>query len=260
MSLAIHTNSMALTALRSLKSAGTTKASAMFRLSSGFRINSGADDAAGLAISEKMRGQIRGLAKASENAQNSISLLKVADGAISGIGDIVHRVRELTLQAANDTNEQSDRDLLKLEVDQLMQEIDATTKNSEFNNRKLLDGSVDASPLWIQIGPNARQNMLLTIGAMDSSSLFGANGLDFSSAEAVSKSLTTIDHGLTRVTNVRSKLGAYQNRLEYSIESLDKSADNLTLSESKIRDSDMAKEMMRFAFLKRVQKPVLLFT
>jgi flagellin len=240
----VNTNALALNAHRSLKNVGAVQAKASARLSSGLKINSAADDAAGLAISEKMRAQIRGLDQASRNAQDGISLVQTAEGGLSEIGNMVQRIRELGVQAANDTNEAEDRQKIQTEVDQLKSEIDAMAGRVEFNKKPILTGAYSIAKLVFQVGANASQTVDLNIAAMTLSGL-SLTAIDFATgAAAVTAQLDDLDAALGTISTQRANLGAVQNRLEYTIKSLDISSENLSASESRIRDTDMAKEMM----------------
>jgi flagellin len=265
----INHNIAALNTYRQLTIGQGAAAKNMEKLSSGLRINRAGDDAAGLAISEKMRGQIRGLEMASKNAQDGISLIQTAEGALNETHAILQRMRELAVQAANDTNTDADRQELQKEVDQLAEEITRIANTTEFNTKKLLDGSADSSSgvnnaadLVFHIGANASQNLTLSISAMDAYSL-GVDdgtgsaatnggdatvngGIDISTQSAADVAITQIDNAIQTVSSERAKLGAYQNRLEHTINNLGTSAENLTAAESRIRDVDMAKEMMEF--------------
>ncbi|NME95929.1 flagellin [Clostridium cochlearium] len=217
------------------------------KLSSGLRINRAGDDAAGLAISEKMRGQIRGLNQASRNAQDGISLIQTAEGALQETHSILQRMRELAVQSANDTNVSVDRDNLQKEVSELQSEINRIASQTEFNTKKLLDGS--AKSMVFQIGANSGQVMKLTIGAMDTSAL-GVKDINIGSAKSageITGMIDTINSAINTVSAERAKLGANQNRLEHTIANLDNSSENLQAAESRIRDVDMAKEMMNFS-------------
>ncbi len=243
--MVVNTNVLALNAHRALKRTGGDQAKASARLSSGLRINTAADDAAGLAISEKMRSQIRGLDMASKNAQDGISLVQTAEGGLAEINNMVQRVRELTVQAANDTNTAEDRAKIDLEITALGDEITSMASRVEFNKKTLLDGST--STVAFQVGANAGQlvslNLASGFGVMGSTinTLTTAGG----NASTISANLSVIDAELTRVIDKRAEFGALQNRLEFTIKSLDISSENLTASESRIRDADMAKEMMK---------------
>ena len=215
----------------------------MEKLSSGYRVNRAADDAAGLAISEKMRAQIRGLNMASKNSQDAISLVQVAEGGLQTIQDILQRMRELSVQAASDTNVDVDRLALNLEVQELIQEIDAIANTTEFNEMKMLDGNFKNK--IIQAGANVGQTMSLSISAMSASGL-KVTGKSITTRQLATAALASITVALNCVSMMRATLGAYQNRLEYKIRNLDNAAENIAAAESRIRDADMAKLMTEF--------------
>jgi len=270
----INHNIAALNTYRQLNTASTNQSKSMEKLSSGMRINRAGDDAAGLAISEKMRGQVRGLEQASRNAQDGISLIQTAEGALNETHSILQRMRELAVQSANDTNTDTDRGELQKEVNQLATEITRISNNTEFNTKKLLTGSADAAKatgtgaitnadsLTFHIGANSGQNITLDINAMDAKTLgvsgsstsnvaasgtalaTTVDGIDISTKAAADTAITSINNAIETVSAQRSKLGAYQNRLEHTINNLGTSAENLTAAESRVRDVDMAKEMM----------------
>lgn len=353
----INNNLMAMNTHRQLGINSGAGAKSIEKLSSGYRINRAGDDAAGLAISEKMRGQIRGLNQASRNAQDAISLVQTAEGALNETHAILQRMRELAVQASNDTNTESDRGELQKEIDQLTKEIDRIANTTEFNTQKLLDGSkkglVEAEDskatlqnnsnvsltlgtvatniadsftvtitateessnfvsgnfkisvvggnaasvtiadnqvsygssniqfaegtlkelksgesitisvkkavtantdvkdaLSMQIGANSGQSILIGVGSMKAKDLglrdTSGKALDITDASKATGAITQINNALESVSTERSKLGAIQNRLEHTIKNLDTSAENLQASESRIRDVDMAKEMMEF--------------
>ena len=259
----INHNLMAMNTHRQLGINNTATSKSMEKLSSGFRINRAGDDAAGLAISEKMRGQIRGLKQAMRNAQDGISLIQTAEGALSETHAILQRMRELAVQAATDTNTMTDRKELQKEINQLLDEIDRIGNNTEFNTQKLLDGTYSAKK--IHIGANEDQNMDITIGDMRTDVL-GGNGSETSSGisslkvddvdnaetggvltqSGANAAITIINRAIEQVSAERSKLGAIQNRLEHTIANLGTSAENLQAAESRIRDLDMAEEIMAF--------------
>lgn len=249
----INHNSSAMYAYRMYNNAITAQSKAMERLSSGLRINRAADDPAGLAISEKMRAQIRGLNQASRNAQDAISLIQTGEGALNETHAILQRMSELAVQAANDTNTESERDAIQEEIDQLTEEITRIGDNTEFNTMKILNGS--KTSFTIQVGANAGQTMTIelsdmraeAIGLTGSGNGFTTKGtLDMSTHESASSAIETIDNALKQVSSQRSTLGAYNNRLEHTINNLDNTAENLVDAESRIRDADIAKEMMEF--------------
>jgi flagellin len=244
--MVINTNISAINAWRALETNNTNTQKALQKLSSGYRINSAADDAAGLAISEKMKAQIAGLNQAQRNAQDGISLLQTAEGALNETTSILQRMRELTVQASNDTNTNTDRANIQKEIDQLKSEIDRIASTTQFNTKNLLDGTASVT---LQIGANASQNIAFTIGKMDSSTL-GVNSLDVSTStltsDKISAWLSTIDNAINTVSGQRADLGALQNRLEHTINNLGTASENLTAANSRIRDVDMAQEMMEF--------------
>jgi flagellin len=304
----INHNIAALNTHRQLSSASAAQSKSMEKLSSGLRINRAGDDAAGLAISEKMRGQIRGLDQASRNAQDGISLIQTTEGALNETHSILQRMRELAVQSANDTNTDTDRAELQKEVNELAAEVTRIGDNTEFNTKKLLDGNFSGT---FQIGANEGQNLSISVNDMRSNALAvgnsytaattdattgtlamgdgttatfaaatngadglagtaddtaagyytgttlvlesaetlsngtkGAIGIDISSQATADTAITTINTAIETVSAERSKLGATQNRLEHTINNLGTSSENLTAAESRVRDVDMAKEMM----------------
>ena len=216
------------------------------KLSSGFRVNRAGDDAAGLAISEKMRSQIRGLNMASKNSQDAVSLVQTAEGGMQTIQDILQRMRELAVQSGSDTNKDGlDRNALQAEFDQLVKEIDDIAKSTEFNERQLLDGT--AGTIVIQSGANVSQTMDITIESMSASGLgVDALKIDGDGTDARGTTLTTLTDAINKVSMARANLGAMQNRLEFKIQNLDNQAENISAAESRIRDADMAKIMTEF--------------
>ena len=220
-----------------------TMSTAMQRISSGYRINSAADDAAGLAISEKMRAQIRGLDMASRNIQDGISLVQTAEGALHESQAILHRMRELSIQAANDTLTDNDRSLIEVEFQELKKEITRIGNDTEFNTRTLLNGDYSINSLKIQAGANAGQTIELTFNDMRGTAL-GLDTLSLATRDQANASIAALDTSLNRVSSERARLGAYQNRMEHSYNNVTNTAENLTASESRIRDADIAKEMM----------------
>ena len=243
----IQHNIAALNTHRNLTANQSQSSKNIEKLSSGFKINRAGDDAAGLAISEKMRGQIRGLDMASKNAQDGISLIQTAEGALNETHSILQRMRELAVQSSNDTNTTGDRAEIQKEVTQLISEIDRIAGNTEFNTKSLLDGSLSATGLTFHIGANSGQNMTLTIAKMDSTATgLNVSSVDLSTQTGADDAITSIQSAIDTVSAERSKLGANQNRLEHTINNLGTSSENLTAAESRIRDVDMAKEMMNF--------------
>ena len=214
------------------------------KLSSGYKINRAGDDAAGLSISEKMRSQIRGLNKASSNAQDGISLIQVAEGALNETHSILQRMNELATQAANDTNTSTDRAAIQQEVDQLTSEINRIQSTTQFNTMNLLDGSFNGKNL--QVGSLSGQSIGISISNMNAASL-DVSGLEVSSFDKAGTAMSKIQAAIDKVSTQRSKLGALQNRLEHTINNLDTTAENTQSAESRIRDTDMAAEMVQYS-------------
>jgi flagellin len=247
----INHNIAALNTYRQLNSASGAQSKSMEKLSSGQRINRAGDDAAGLAISEKMRGQIRGLEQASRNGQDGISLIQTAEGALNETHAILQRMRELAVQGSNDTNTTEDRTAIQDEANQLAKDINRIARDTEFNGQALLTGSggpnTDGS-FAFQVGANENQQITLSIDAMDGATLLVAAGsaeaddaIDISSDAAIATAaITIINNAIETVSAQRSNLGAYQNRLDYAINNINTSAENLTAAESRVRDVDYA--------------------
>ena len=245
----IQHNISALNTHRNLSFNNTQASKNLEKLSSGYKINRAGDDAAGLSISEKMRGQIRGLEMASKNAQDGISLIQTTEGALNEVHAILQRMRELTVQASNDTNVTADRTAISDEIDQLNKEIVRIKDTTEFNTKKVLNGS--AATVNFQVGANTTQKMDFNfatagINISDVATNTTKAKLDVTDHDKATASIALVDTELTSVSAGRSLLGAAQNRLEHTINNLGASAENLTASESRIRDTDMAKEMMGF--------------
>jgi flagellin len=239
----INHNIAALNTYRQLSNATNSQSKSMEKLSSGLRINRAGDDAAGLAISEKMRGQIRGLEQASRNSQDGISLIQTAEGALNETHAILQRMRELAVQAANDTYTTADRQKVRDEVTQLYKEVNRIASQTEFNTKKLIKSGV---VLQFHVGANSSQTIQLSINKMDASTLVGVapGGIALTTQAGAEAFIEAVNSAINTVSKERANLGAYQNRLEYTINNLGTSAENLTAAESRIRDVDMAKEMM----------------
>ena len=240
----INNNLMAMNTHRQLSINTLNGAKSTEKFSSGFRINRAGDDAAGLAISEKMRGQIRGLNQASRNAQDGISLIQTAEGALNETHAILQRMRELAVQASTDTNVATDRTEISKELTALNTEITRIANQTEFNTQKLL---ATAKTYKFQVGANSGQNIALTISKMTATQLgLSAGAITVTSNGSANKAITNINKAIETVSSERSKLGAVQNSLEHTIKNLDTGSENLQAAESRIRDVDMAKEMMNF--------------
>ena len=214
------------------------------KLSSGYKINRAGDDAAGLSISEKMRSQIRGLNKASDNAQDGISLIQVAEGALNETHSILQRMNELATQDANDTNTSTDRTAIKAEIDQLTSEINRIQSTTQFNTMNLLDGSFSSKNL--QVGALSGQTIKISVTKMSASNI-GVSGLSVSSNVKAGEAMSKIQLAIQSVSSQRSKLGAIQNRLEHTINNLNTTSENTSAAESRIRDTDMASEMVEYS-------------
>ena len=237
-------NATGLSILRNMNQHWSVANRSMERLSSGYRINRAADDPAGLAISEKMRAQIRGLGQAARNIQDGISLLQTAEGALNETHAILQRMRELGVQAATDTLTDEDRSLLNIEFEELKKEVTRISKDTNFNTKTMLDGT--NTSFNIQAGANAGQSIELLFGDMSGGSL-GLNDLSISSRADAEDSIGGLDDAINKVSRERSRMGAYSNRLQHAYNNTVNMEENLTAAESRIRDADMAKEMMALA-------------
>jgi flagellin len=242
-----------LTAMNSNRMLGLTTASqakSTEKLSSGYKINRAADDAAGLAISEKMRRQVRGLTQASANAQDGISAVQTAEGALNEVHDMLQRMNELAVKAANGTNQSEDQSYIQSEVDALISEIDRVSQTTTFNEKSLLDGSWSTG-VNLQVGTEGTSGnrISVSINAMSAGGI-GISSLSTSgvkSESAAQNAISTIKAAISSVSKQRSDLGAIQNRLEHTINNLDNVAENTTSAESAIRDTDMATEMVKYS-------------
>ena len=242
-----------LRAMNSNRMLGLTQASqskSTEKLSSGYKVNRAADDAAGLAISEKMRRQIRGLTQATANAQDGISAVQTAEGALNEVHDMLQRMNELAVKAANGTNQSEDQSYIQKEVDALVDEIDRVSSTTTFNEKNLLDGSWSKG-VDLQVGAEgtSQNRISVSINSMSSSGI-SVNGLKSSGVSCQSNaqnSISTIKAAIKAVNEQRSNLGAIQNRLEHTINNLDNVVENTTSAESAIRDTDMATEMVKYS-------------
>ncbi|MDE6705160.1 MAG: flagellin [Treponemataceae bacterium] len=257
--MVINHNMSALYASRQLGVTNLGLTKDMEKLSSGMSINRAGDDASGLAVSEKMRSQIRGLNQAAKNAENGISFIQVTEGYLQETTDIIQRIRELAVQAANGIYSDEDRMQIQVEVSQLVAEADRIASQAQFNGMNMLtgrfarqtgDNSVTAS-MWFHIGANIDQRMQVFIGTMTAQalgirSLQDESVLTIADPDSANKAIGTIDDALTRINKQRADLGGYQNRMEYAVKGLNIAAENLQASESRIRDTDMAAEMVEF--------------
>jgi len=236
----INNNIMALNAHRQLGVNSTNQTKSLEKLSSGLRINRAADDAAGLSISEKMRGQIRGLSQAQRNAQDGISLLQTAEGALNEVSSMLVRMKELAVQKANGTYNDTDKDNIDSELEALITEIGNISTKTSFNGMTLLNGAT----INIQINHSSGDIMAMTMVNLTTS--MGSITITSGSVSAAQATLTNIEKAIEEIGTARASLGAYQNRLEHTVNNLGTTTENLTAAESRIRDVDMAKEMMEF--------------
>jgi flagellin len=227
----------------------------MEKLSSGLRINKAGDDASGLAVSEKMRSQIRGLNQAEKNIQNGVSFIQTTEGYLQETQDILHRIRELSVQSANGIYTASDRAQIQVEVSQLVDEVNRVAQHAEFNTMNMLTGgfardSADAQKMQIHVGANVDQNVQIFIGTMTAKGL-GIQGqqddsISIASPDQANQAIALVDNALNLVSKQRADLGAYQNRFEMAAKGVAIASENLTASESRIRDVDMASEMVDY--------------
>lgn len=246
----INHNLNAMNAHRRMGNAVKGQNKSIEKLSSGQRINRAGDDAAGLAISEKMRAQIRGMHQASRNGQDAISLVQTAEGALDETSAMLVRMKELAVQSVNDTNTTAERAHLGAEVTELAAAIDDIATNTKFNGKELLKSAVDVK---MQVGANNGETLTIKLGKMDATTL-GVQELKISVQTDAEAALTKIDTAITAVAKQRAEFGAKQNRLEHTIKSIDNTAENLQAAESRIRDTDMAKEMMNMTKLNILQQ------
>ena len=257
--MVINHNMSAMYANRQLGVTGLGLSKDMEKLSSGERINRAGDDASGLAVSEKMRAQIRGLNQASENAQNGISFIQTTEGYLQETTDIMQRIRELAVQASNGIYSDEDRMQIQVEVSALVSEVDRIASAAQFNGMNMLTGRF-AQPMgettvrgsmWFHIGANMDQRMQVFIGTMTAEALgvreIGTGDkINLAAPDDANHAIGVIDEALKRINKQRADLGAYQNRMEYAVRGLDIGAENLQASESRIRDTDMAAQMVEF--------------
>ena len=244
--MVVQHNLRAMNSNRMLGLTATTQSKSTEKLSSGYKINRAADDAAGLSISEKMRRQIRGLNQASLNAQDGISAVQTAEGALNEVQDMLQRINELAVKAANGTNQSEDQEYIQQEVDQLLSEIDRVAETTTFNEKNLLDGSFTDVDLQVGTEGTSGNTISVTINSMSASGI-SVNGISVNSISGAQGAISTIKAAIKQVSEQRSNLGAIQNRLEHTINNLDNVAENTTAAESQIRDTDMASEMVKYS-------------
>ena len=257
--MVINHNMSAMFANRQLGVTRLSLSKDMEKLSSGEKINRAGDDASGLAVSEKMRSQIRGLNRASQNAQNGISFIQTTEGYLQETTDIMQRIRELAVQSSNGIYSDEDRMQIQVEISALVSEVDRIASAAQFNGMNMLTGrfarptgeNVVTGSMWFHIGSNMDQRMQVFIGTMSATALgireMGSEEkLTLATPEDANRAIGTIDEALKKINKQRADLGAYQNRMEYTVKGLNIAAENLQASESRIRDTDMASQMVEF--------------
>lgn len=242
MGLRINTNIAAVNTSRILRRSSEDLNRSLERLSSGLRINHAADDAAGLAIAENFESVVRGSQVAQRNSQDGVSLVQTADGALGESTNILQRIRELAVQSANGVNSQANRDALQAEVTQLLSQIDDIAQDTEFNGLRVLSS---AQTVTLQTGAQASQTLVVALNGSKTNDL-GINTVAISTVAQAVSAISTIDNAIRSISNLRSTLGAIQNRLEFTISTLAIQEENSTVSESAIRDADIAQETARF--------------
>ena len=259
----INHNISAMFAQRSQKFNSWSMDSSMSKLSSGMRINKAGDDASGLAVSEKMRSQIRGLQRAEKNAEDGISFIQATEGYLAETTQILQRMRELAVQSSNGIYSSEDRMQIQVEVSQLIDEVNRIASHAQFNGMNMLTGrfaketgeNVVAASMWLHIGANVDQRERVYIGTMNAQGLglqqagamaHAASFISISTPDKANISIAMVDKALLKVSKQRADLGAYQNRLEYTAQGLSVGAENLQAAESRIRDTDMAEEMVKY--------------
>ena len=246
--MVVQHNLTAMNSNRMLNLTTSSQAKSTEKLSSGYKINRAADDAAGLAISEKMRRQMRGLTQASANAQDGISCVQTAEGALAEVHDMLQRMNELAVKAANGTNTTSDREYINSEVSALQTEISRVATTTTFNEKSLLNGEFNQVKLQVGAENDTAQTISVTIASMNATDIgVGKSSLNVKTSDDALKAIDSIKTALASVSKQRSDLGAIQNRLEHTIKNLDNVVENTTSAESAIRDTDMASEMVRYS-------------
>ena len=242
--MVVQHNVTAMNANRQLGITTGIQAKSSEKLSSGYKINRAADDAAGLAISEKMRRQVRGLTQASANAQDGISMAQTAEGALNEVHDMLQRMNELANKAATGSLEDADRKYINQEVQALKSEINRTAEKTTFNDKNLLNA--DNNNIAIQVGANANETITISLKKMDTTGL-GVQSVQTDSASNAQSAITAVKNGINKLSSMRADLGAVQNRLEHTVKNLDNVVENTQAAESQIRDTDMASEMVKYS-------------
>ncbi len=244
--MVVQHNLRAVNSNRMLGLTASTQSKSTEKLSSGYKINRAADDAAGLAISEKMRRQIRGLTQASTNAQDGVSMVQTAEGALNEVHDMLQRLNELAVKAANGTNQSEDCRYIDMEVQKLKDEITRTANDTKFNKIDLLSSAATGKEVVLQVGTEAEQTIKIELQAMNATSI-GVGEISMSTTATARFAIRDIENAIQSVSKLRAELGATQNRLEHTINNLDNVVENTTAAESRIRDTDMATEMVKYS-------------
>ena len=244
--MVVQHNLRAVNSNRMLGLTAATQSKSTEKLSSGYKINRAADDAAGLAISEKMRRQVRGLTQASLNAQDGISCAQTAEGALNEVHDMLQRMNELAVKAANGTNQSEDQSYIQKEVTNLCEEINRVSATTTFNEKMLLDGTFSSIALQVGAEAASANQISVTIASLSASGL-GVAGVSVASQVSAKTAITTIKNAIKTLNEQRANLGAIQNRLEHTVNNLDNVVENTTAAESRIRDTDMATEMVKYS-------------
>ena len=244
--MVVQHNLTAMNSNRMLNLTTATQSKSTEKLSSGYKVNRAADDAAGLAISEKMRRQVRGLTQASANAQDGISAVQTAEGALGEVHDMLQRMNELAVKASNGTNKSTDRQFIDSEVQALKSEITRVATTTTFNEQCLLNGSFTGKELQVGAENEAAQRITISISEMSATTI-GLSSTSVDTSDTAKKAIEDIKTALASVSKQRSDLGAVQNRLEHTIKNLDNVVENTTSAESAIRDTDMASEMVKYS-------------
>jgi flagellin len=242
MSLRINTNMASINAQRNLDVQQTRNTKAMKALSSGSRINSASDDAAGLAISEKLRADIRGMGMARQNAENAVSFIQVGEGGLNEVNNILVRLRELGIQSASDTIGDEERGFLDMEAQHLMEEVDRIAETTKFGQQNLLNGSQEELEFQVGIGSDENSTIRFKMDADATTSSLGVSGLDFSDKSGARDALDSIDEALVKVGGMRANFGAIQNRMDSAVRNIDVQKESLSTANSRIRDADIAHE------------------
>lgn len=247
MSLRINTNLASINAQRNLDTQQKRNTHAMKALSSGSRITQASDDAAGMAISERLRADISGMNMARQNAENAVSFIQVGEGGLNEVNNILVRLRELGIQSASDTIGDEEREFIDVEAQHLLEEVDRISKTTKFGNKNLLDGSTDELEFQIGLGSDENSSIRFQMKADATTSNLGIDGLDLQSKGDARDALDSLDEAIVKVGGMRANFGAFQNRINSSISNIDVQTESLSAANSRIRDADIAHETAELA-------------